>query len=181
MQKKSGTDVAFRYAKALWELAKEDNLESSLLDLIQVLRELPLDVYEVIQNPMYADEIKESLLNTLCTSYEMHHYFKSYLFILFQNKRFHLLPLILEALSTLIDEAQNICRVELWCARPADSSLVEELESFLGSHLHKKVFMATRHDESLKAGYVLKMGHTLVDASLKTQLKQLEQCLIRGE
>jgi F-type H+-transporting ATPase subunit delta len=74
----------------------------------------------------------------------------------------------------------GVCRAELITARPVSQAQASEFEVHLGKCLNKKTILSSRIDTTLKAGYIVKIGNTLIDASLKTKLSRLKDTLIQG-
>ena len=74
----------------------------------------------------------------------------------------------------------GIARVELVTAHVVSVEEARQFEQALQQSLNKKIVLSQKVDESLKAGYLVRIGNTIVDASLKTRLQGLKEALSQG-
>lgn len=84
---------------------------------------------------------------------------------------------IIEAYERLEQEKRGIQPATVTVAR--DMKLTGGLLEELNSLAKKKLEITTQVDESIIGGVVIRMDDTLIDASVKTQLEQLKNSLLK--
>lgn len=179
MKVKAG-EVAKRYSVALVDLAQEQN---ALVDVLEELR-LVLGVFpvvgEVLASPIYSESDKLELMNSMIDAFKLRPIVGNALKLIQLNRRFRFFPNIVAEYQARIDDIMGIVRASVVSARPLDPQKISEFERALSTRLGKKVFLAPRIDESLRAGFVVEVDGAVVDASLKMRLKNLRESLSRG-
>ena len=178
--KKSASEVAKRYAAALFELGQEQNDLAKRVDEARLVEPYLPIVMDVFVSPVFLDVNKTELLNVFISSLKLRQTFGNSLRLILRNKRFGLMPKILKEFFAMVDDSMGITRGALVSARAVDAARIEEFESALSAHIGKKVYLVARVEESLRAGYVVEVDGTVIDASLKTRLKNLRESLSRG-
>ena len=79
---------------------------------------------------------------------------------------------------TKSDEYLDIARATFISARPIREQDSKDFEASLQQVLNKKIVFKTELDESLKSGFIVKLGHTNIDASFKARLNSLKELFI---
>lgn len=97
--------------------------------------------------------------------------------LLLKKNALSLLPLIIDDLEKYIDQQSGQIRAELFTAHQASKTIVNELRQFLADKSREKVVLRERLDKDLLGGFVLKWRDFLLDASVKAELKRLNQQL----
>jgi F-type H+-transporting ATPase subunit delta len=180
MRKNAG-QIIRRYAAALFESASEGgSVESVAITAHALERALTPESLGFFVNPGVSAAAKEETLAEVLKASQAPEVLRTFLSLLIVNKRFAVAPDILREFLRLSDVKLGIARVELITARPLDDGQEAEFEKALGSALRKKVVITKKVDADLKAGYVVKIGNTLVDASLKSRLQNLKESLTQG-
>ncbi len=178
--KKNASEIAKRYAIALFELAKEQNaLEDIVKETRSIEPYLPV-VSDVLVSPIFSDSNKTDLLNVLLGSLKVGPTLGNALRLALRNRRFGVVPYIFKEFLEMVDNSMGIARGTLTAARALDVGKLAEFEAALSAHTGKKVQLVSRVEESLRAGYVVEVEGTVIDASLKTRLKNLRESLSRG-
>jgi F-type H+-transporting ATPase subunit delta len=91
-----------------------------------------------------------------------------------------LLPELVEQFNALRDEKLGIINVAVKSATGLSSSQERELESHLEKYTRKKIRLHTSLDKEIKGGLVLRVGDTVLDASVKRQLEILRDRFVYG-
>ena len=76
---------------------------------------------------------------------------------------------------------QNIVRAEVTSAAPLSPEKTKALEDSLSKVTGKKVELSVSVDPELLGGVVAKIGSTVYDGSVKTQLERMRQELVEQE
>jgi F-type H+-transporting ATPase subunit delta len=178
--KTNATEVAKRYGVALVELAQEQNALVDVLEELRMVQAVFPVVEEVLSSPIYNEANKQDLLSFMIDVLKLRPMVGNCLKLVLRNGRFRFFPAIVSEYQTRIDAIMGVVRASVVAARPIDPKKLGEFEQALSAHLGKKVFLAPRVDEGLKAGYVVEVGGAVIDASLKMRLKNLRETLSRG-
>lgn len=174
MAKVDSGEIARRYAKALFELALDRNLIVEMLQQSGALvSAVNRETLLVFCSPLYEDYEKEALLDHLVSLVGVDDLLARTLRVLLANRRFHLLKQVVSAYRDMVDSHMGVLRATLVSAKPLDPAGLAEFEETLAARLGKKVFLAPVVDERMLAGYQVRLGNTLIDASLETRLRRL--------
>ncbi len=108
--------------------------------------------------------------------------FTSFLKVLARHDRLALLPMIRQLAEAEFEWRSGKRRVNVTSAAEISEQTLESIRSTLRSSLSIEPILETRVDSTLIGGLVIRVGDTVYDGSLKTQIKQLrarlrERCL----
>lgn len=108
--------------------------------------------------------------------------FANFLRVLARHDRLALLPGIRQQVDVEVEMRSGRRRVQVTSAAELSSNALEAIRSRLKSELGIDPILQTRIDSTLIGGLVIRVGDTVYDGSLKTQVKQLrarlrERCL----
>lgn len=175
--------IARRYAKALLEASIKQRNFTSVLDELEMFRkqlaEVPL-LRELFLNPAVPPGKREKVLNDIGKKAGTHQLTLNFLRTLVHRDRLNLLDQIILSAEQQFLERQGIIVVEVVTARPLEPEeerqLVEKLEKFTG----KKIQIDNHIDKSLVGGAITRIGTTLYDGSVITQLDQLKSIITQS-
>ncbi len=167
--------VASRYARALYERAREEDAVARIdqdMDVVwEVLKSAPLLV-DVLKNPLIPREKKVAVFERLLAE-QVHPLVIGLIRLAVRKRREALLPDIVEAYRRMRDERLGILDVTVVVAHTLDEEeqhkLVNALESFTG----KRVRLHVEEDPSLLGGVVIRIQDRVYDRSVRTQLERL--------
>ena len=106
---------------------------------------------------------------------------KNFLRLLLDKDRLGAIKEITDYHAKLTDELSNITRAEVIAVKPLKDEALTKLGKALKGLTAKEVRMEIREDESLIGGVLVKIGDTVLDGSVKAQLRGLKESLKRGE
>lgn len=171
-----------RYAKALYEFALEKGDAHKMYAVMSTLEQSFVKenaLYTVLSNPFVSQEDKTKLLMTASGATEKDKTFADFVALLAKNARLDMARGIAKAYLELYRKANNIYLVEVVTASQLDKTDEERLKSIISAHLNGGTMeYASRIDESLIGGFVIKIGSELLDASISNELKQLRLKLL---
>ena len=174
----SSQTVARRYASALADVLIERREESlvrqELATWESMITQNPL-LLEAFTNPTIPYEQKSRVLNDLIARTDIRQTTANFLRVLLRNQRLADLPQVNAKLAQILDERGGIVSAEITSARPVSDEVRSSLEQTLAQLTKKKVRLDFRTDESLIGGIVTRIGSTIYDGSVRTQLDQLGQ------
>ncbi len=170
--------AAQRYAKALFELTRPERLdeavEAELVALSQALKTSP-EIESFLLNPRLRFEEKKRFLERLYPAGPTSKVLNGFFALLFEKHRFDLVHEIAVAYKKIADEAQGQALAQIKSASPLSSehegALVARLERIAGRTLtvRKEV------DPALIGGVSVRIGHRVLDGSVRRGLDRLRQ------
>lgn len=187
MNKFSGP-LARRYGTALFECVIESSQKggSNLFEqYIEASRTLMSffnkKVTSFFINPTLSIEEKKQLLDTVLSKIFVDKKIPSeltgFLKLMLENHRFSELQMVLKNFLIRADEYAGVARATLISASKLKEGGESEFSSVLHAALNKTIILDTKVDESLRSGFIIKVGNTNVDASLRSRLLNLKESL----
>jgi F-type H+-transporting ATPase subunit delta len=173
---------ANRYAKALFDVALEEKA-----DLAQVDRDLEAVVAMLQASPDLAaasnrgltDAARKSLLEAVSTSMNLTTPVTKLLVLLAQSRKLTYLPDLAAAYRERLLAHQNIVRADVTSAAPLSAEKTKALAESLSEVTGKKVELSVSVDPELLGGVIARIGSTVYDGSVRTQLAQMRQELVK--
>ena len=177
-----GGGLAKRYAKALLEAAAEAGVLEQVAADLEVLGPLfaGKEVAAFFANPAAPRARKEAALTAATERASASQISVSLLRLLLARQRVGLLPDIARLFRDLVDERTGRIRGEVTAAVPLPAASLEALAARLSAVTGRQVRLAPRVDPTVLGGLVARVGSTLFDASLKTQLRRMREALSKG-
>jgi F-type H+-transporting ATPase subunit delta len=176
---------AARFARALFDVALKENAD---LDAIQqqlsglnslVASHEPLQ--RVLINPAVPGSKKRGVVEALFEhAGRPHPVLGKLLALLAESDRLTLLPDLAAAFDKRLMDHRRVVRAELSTAIEIPADRVAELRDGLARATGREVRIETRVDPALIGGAVARIGSTVYDGSVTTQLRKLKQALIES-
>ena len=168
--------VARRYSRAMLEVAIRQRNFSTVLEqlesFVDQLRSTPL-LKTLFMNPAVSSEAKQRVLKELSDKMKFQDLTFHFLKTLMHRDRLNLLEQTIVSAEQQFLEKQGIMVVEVISAQrllsEEQNRLIEKLQSFTG----KKVQLENHVDPTLIGGVITRIGTTLYDGSVQTQLEHL--------
>jgi F-type H+-transporting ATPase subunit delta len=169
--------VAFRYAKALLLSCNGDNnkLETIFNDMSYVNKTFD-DSEELklfIDSKVVKDSDKLATLNEIFKS--LCDLSKNLIKLLMKNRRIDLFDDVSKSFTVLYNDHAGNQEVILTTASKVESNKLKEIENKVKQLTSKNVNLTNHIDENIVGGFILRVGDLQYNASLKDQLKKLEQ------
>jgi len=171
------TAAARRYAKAVFELADQENQVDEWGRRLAAIRDLVSDpeVAAVLTNPTIATEQRMALIS------DPPHVFDpeatNLVKLLIESNRVREMGGIEEEFERLADEAAGRVRATVTTAVDLTPTDRDRVENELSKRLGKEIRMQVVVDPRILGGLKLQYGDRLVDASVSTRLQQLRRRL----
>jgi F-type H+-transporting ATPase subunit delta len=179
MKKADSTTVAFKYAKALFEVSKQseclDKTLSELLGIQNLFVEHSLS--EILSSPQ-SEKVWLDLLNLLKGQISSLVY--NFLALLGEMDRGYLLEVVYSQFLVLCDEHFGLVRGVLVTASDVGVEQRQALEALVSSKLGRKVVFEYRQDPSILGGVIAHVGGWTFDDSLKYHLDQIHRQLVHS-
>jgi F-type H+-transporting ATPase subunit delta len=173
--------AATRYARALLDVATKEQadlsrIESDLAGFVAMLNEHST-LGHALLNPAVPASRKRAVVETLVVRAEILPMVGKLLALLADRDRLVLLPDLLETYRQRLLDHRNVVRIEVTTASPLASDRSEQIEQSLTRATGRTVNLSTRVDPAIVGGLVARIGSTVYDSSVTTQLKRMKQRL----
>lgn len=169
-------EIAQVYARSLFEVATEhDKLDlikeqlGMFADALEANRELAIFFF----SPYFSTEEKKRGLERALVDADPT--LVNFLELLIENHRMPVVFRTRKQYDVLWDEAHQLLPVEVTSAVALDPSVAEELGSRIREQTGQNVELTSRVDPEILGGIVLRVGNSILDASIKNRLNQLRR------
>jgi F-type H+-transporting ATPase subunit delta len=168
--------VARRYARALFELAEEQNTVDAVGEALAAIAGFVADerVARVLTGPVPRDE-KERLLRALAENVAAPPALRDLLLLLSERDRLTHLGAIRTVFDRLVDRQRGRVRAAVRSAVPLPTDLLQQVTRVFGDLTRKDVLPDVTVDPELLAGIIVEVEGRVYDGSLRTQLAKLRQ------
>ena len=178
----SQSAVSIRYTEALIDAAEDVGVLDQVADDVQALLDLVRaseDLRAFIADPMMQAEQKRTVLNNLLAG-KVQDVTLRFLLLLCDNHRERILPELLADFITTLEDRRGVAIAQVTVASSLSSDQETQLVAKLSAYSGKQVRLETTVDESLKAGFIARIGDQVFDGTLATQLNRLRHRLAAG-
>jgi ATP synthase F1 delta subunit len=169
-------EIARVYARSMFEVAKgQGKLDvvkeqlAAFADALEQNRELAIFFF----SPYFSTEEKKRGLERAVVDADPT--FLNFLELLLEN---HRMPVIFRArrqYEALWDEENRLLPVDVTSAVALDPAVAEELGQKIREQTGQNVELTTHVDPDILGGIVLRVGNSILDASIKNRLQQLRR------
>jgi len=169
------------YALALYELAKENselNKVEDGMDGIKTLLSNSSDFKEMILNPTVTKEEKNKVIIKIVDQYNFCETLKKFLGFLTTKNRLFFLNKIIGSFLDLISSSKGELKAKLLSSKKLSKSELEKIRNELSKDFQSPIKIDYKHDPDLIGGLVIQVGSVMVDASIKSKLRQLQKSMI---
>lgn len=176
--------LAFRYAHALADavLAPEAGVDAHRiageLRTFHAAVTESYDLRNVLLSPAVPTARKRAVAAKIAESAGLSRIVRNFLFVMIDRRRTDLLGVIAEAFETVIDERLGFVRAKVSSAAPLNGQQQADLQDALSRASGKQVRCDFAVDASLIGGVVARIGSTVYDGSVRSQLDLLRQRLV---
>jgi F-type H+-transporting ATPase subunit delta len=174
--------LARRYARAILELGTAqrslDQLGAELRVLAQAMKESS-ELLSSLTNPAIRRADRRRVIDALLQRVSASQHTKNLVYILLDGERLASLPAISREVDAMIEARSGRISAEVTSARPLDAAELKQITAALEQLSGKQVSVTRREDPDLLGGVVAKLGDTVYDGSLRTQLRNLRDELIK--
>jgi F-type H+-transporting ATPase subunit delta len=171
---------AARYARALFDVALKESdpvlVERDLTGFAGLMSQNE-ELHGALTNPAIPVSAKHQIVDTLAMRLNMAKPAHKLLLLLADRDRLTMMTDLLDVYRERLMEHQQIVRAEVTTAAPLGPDRIAQLQTKLAEMTGRKVEMRTKVDPSIIGGVVTRIGGTVYDGSLATQLAKLRDKL----
>ena len=170
------SNLAGRYARALFELADSDKsldkVADDLKELDASLRESS-DLMTLISSPVISRKDQSKAMTVVLHKMDVSELTIKFIGVVAENRRLKDLPEIIENFQARLAERRGEISAEVISSRALSDFQINEIGSSIGDVTGKKVFIEKIVDENILGGLIVKVGSQMVDSSLRTKINKL--------
>ena len=178
MASKAGdSEVAARYALALFELAEEQRKLDRVADDLKSIDSLVsenTDLQKLLNNPIVSRAESGKTMAALLDRTGADPLTRNFIGLVAANRRLFALSGMIRAYIAELAGRRGEVAAEVVAAHALSPAQQESLETALRGAVGGKVALSVDVDPGLIGGLVVKIGSRMVDSSLKTQLEKMK-------
>lgn len=168
--------ASLQYATALADIVLEQGAaepaQKQLDDFFAAYKE-SAELRNFLSSPAIPREAKHGVIEKIVARLGAARIIRNFLFVMADNQRIHLLPEIVETFEQVLRQREGIAEAEVTSAveltHAQKSTLVQTLERLSGKKIQAKYSL----QPGLLGGAVVRIGDTIYDGSVRSQLNQL--------
>jgi F-type H+-transporting ATPase subunit delta len=171
--------VAYRYAKALIDLANEQGVVKEVNQDMSFFETVCLEnanFVAVMANPIVRHDKKLSILKKIFEN-KVNNVTFSIFNVLTKKNREKLIYPIAKEFQKLFNLQTGVQIVEVSSVVALTDAQRSQFSKIVAEAIHKEVLLEESINESLIGGYVLRVGDTQIDTSVKKKLNELKLAL----
>lgn len=171
------SEVAGRYAAALFELAREqgklDDAARDLEALRGMLDESP-ELTRLVRSPLFDREQQEKALATVLERAGAGPLVRNFVGVVARNRRLFALRDMSVGFGRLLAQHRGEVTAQVTSAHPLSEAQLARLKAELSAEMKTDVRLEPAVDEGLLGGLVVRLGSRMIDSSLRSKLRRLE-------
>src|SRR5580692_5765882 len=174
-------ELARVYGRSLFEVAREQHKLDELREQLGQFADAVSENHELAVfffSPYFSTKEKQEALGKLLDGAD--EVLLNFLSLLIENHRMPVIFHIRRQYEHLWDEENKILPVEITSAIELDPATTESLGKTIGERAGRKVQLAARVDPDILGGIILRVGNSILDASIRNRLEQLRRQVARG-
>ena len=174
-------EIAAVYARSLFEVASEqeklDEIRDQLGEFADALAESQ-ELQIFFFSPYFSTEEKKEGLRKFLQDADP--ILLNFLDLLIDNHRMPALFRIRTLLDGLWEQENDLLPVSVTSAVELDEETVRHIGDRIGEQTGRKVELSSSVDPDLLGGIVVRVGNSIIDASIRQRLEHLRKQVIRG-
>jgi F-type H+-transporting ATPase subunit delta len=176
--------AASRYARALLDVGVQEKAdlertEQDLASFVDLFAKHPA-LEKVMLNPAIPVQRKRAAVGELTARLGIAPVLAKLLALLAGRDRLVLLPDLLTSYRERLLDHQKVVRAEVTTAVPLGAERAQQIERGLAQLTGRRVTVAEKVDPSIIGGVIARIGSTVYDGSVTTQLQKMKQRLVEG-
>lgn len=176
----SNSMVAKRYALALFQLSKENNLLKQMEEELRVVKEVltnSSDLNAVLKSPKVSVAKKKEIIKDSFS--KVNPYVLNTLMILIDRHRDDQIVEVVDQFVELANEEHGIAEAKVYSIRPLTKEESDALSTSFAAKVGKKSLRIENIvDSELLGGLKIRIGNRIYDGSLRGKLDRLERKLL---
>lgn len=178
---KANSEVAKRYAKALFEALGGTKTEQALKDLRQAQTILSQEkLNDLLSSPVLSRKEKVLVVEQSIASMNLGTEVQNLLKLLATKDRIASLDGVVSCFETISDEKNNVLRGVVSSSEKLSEADKAEIEGAISKFTGNQLLLEYKEDPKLVGGVLAKVGSYTFDGTLETQLTKLKEQVTRA-
>lgn len=180
MSSGNASEAVRRYAVTLLDAAQETGVEEAVADDLQGLKaslEGSQEFRDFLANRLVDGASFEKALVALFDG-KVNALTRNFLQMVAQRRRANLLEPIIDTALLVLAERAGMATAKVRAATELTGEQVDRLQQRLSAHTGRRVQVEVEVDEKLTGGIIVRIGDTVFDGSVETQLTRLRRRLV---
>ena len=172
-------EIAEVYARSLFEVATEQDKLDLVRDQLGEFAEALDESHELQMfffSPYFSTEEKQDGLRRTVT--EADESFLNFLALVLENHRMPVIFRVRREFDRLWREANHLLAVQITSAVELDPSVAERVGDEIGRQTGRTVELTSAVDPEILGGIVVRVGNSIIDASIRTRLDNLRKQVV---
>jgi F-type H+-transporting ATPase subunit delta len=174
--------LARRYARALMEIGADqknaDKLGADIRAFAHAMKASP-ELVLVLSNPAFPRADRKKIVDALAARFAVQPMSRNFLFVLLDKERLDQIPSISREIDRMLQDQAGQISADVTSAAPLTATQLKKITAALEKLSGKKVEIIKHEDPSLLGGVVAKLGDIIYDGSVKNQLRQLIEQMVK--
>jgi len=169
-------EIAQVYARSLFEAAKEQDKLDEIRDQLGMFADAVAESHDLqvfFFSPYLSTAEKEEGMRRAIEGAD--EAFLNFLDLVVDNHRMPVIFRIRREFDELWEQENQLLPVQVTSAVPLDDAIVEEIGSTIGEQTGKEVELSSHVDPDILGGIVVRVGNSILDASIRNRLEQLRK------
>lgn len=173
--------IAIRYARALLDIAKDQNQVDQTCEQILAFNEVceqNKELLAVLGNRLFAMKKRNNIILELCQKMNLSETVQNFLKLLVLKGRMSLLNEVAYQYKELADAEMGRQKMIVTTAVNLDESIYENLKNHFSSKLGKTMILEKKIKPEVLGGVSVQIGDSIFDSTLLRQLNDLKQSMV---
>ena len=174
-------EIANVYARSLFEVAKDGDELSEVRDQLGEVADAIADSRDLqvyFFSPYFSSLEKRDGVSTVVTGANEH--LQNFLELLAEKHRMPAIFRIRRRFEELWAEENRVLAASVTSATELDDGLIKQIRERIEEETGQKVDLDSRVDPELLGGLVVRVGNTIMDASVRSRLERLRRQVARA-
>ena len=174
-------EIAAVYARSLFEVASEQSKLDAVRDQLGEFADALSNTRELqvfFFSPYFSTAEKQDALTRILDGAD--EVFLNFLKVLIENHRMPVIFRTRQQFQAMWERENQLLPVEITSAIKLDEATTESLGKRIGERAGRKVKLAAHVDPDILGGIVLRVGNSILDASIRNRLEQLRRQVAQG-
>jgi F-type H+-transporting ATPase subunit delta len=173
-------EVAEVYARALFEAAREDDVLDAVHEQLDEFADAVTenrDLAVFFFSPYFSAQEKKDALHRALTGADSR--FENFLQALIERHRMPVLFRIRARFDQMWEKERQLLPISITSAVELDKDTVQSIGDQVGEQTGRTIELTSQVDPDILGGIVLRVGNTILDASIRHRLEQLRKQVAR--
>ncbi len=166
--------IASRYARAIFQVTDTNN-RAKYLEVLEALAGLfdDAEIAKVLSGPVFPKKLKKDVFAYALGRFDADPTMNSFIAELVDAGRTSSILQVAAEFRKLIDQSMGVVKGEIVIAASMSEADMTSIAEKLSKRFGQKVLLSQRIDPSILGGFVVRVGNSKLDYSLKTKIDKL--------